>query len=83
MPGLGGWVGLDKEISQDAIDSARLKAVRHANALEEKIGVKPEIVTIVDDSAYLTSYATPSVGAAAANDQISRPVAESRATTFP
>jgi hypothetical protein len=44
VPGLGGWVGLDKEISQDAIDSARLKAVSHANVLEEKVGVKPEIV---------------------------------------
>lgn len=44
VPGLGGWVGLDKEISQDAIDSARLKAVGHANVLEERIGLKPEIV---------------------------------------
>ena len=44
VPGLGGWVGLDREISQDAIESARLKAVRHASVLEERIGVKPEIV---------------------------------------
>lgn len=44
VPGLGGWVGLDKEISQDAIDSARLKAVGHANIIEDKVGVKAEIV---------------------------------------
>jgi nucleotide-binding universal stress UspA family protein len=44
VPGLGGWVGLDREISQDAIDSARLKAFRHAGVVEESVGVKPEIV---------------------------------------
>lgn len=44
VPGLGGWVGLDKEISQDAIDSARLKAVGHAGIVEERVGVKAEIV---------------------------------------
>lgn len=44
VPGLGGWVGLDKDISQDAIDSARLKAVAHADIVEAKVGVKPELV---------------------------------------
>ncbi|MEY2758996.1 MAG: hypothetical protein RIR33_2774 [Pseudomonadota bacterium] len=44
VPGLGGWVGLDREISQDAIDSARLKAVGHANLVEDKVGLKAEIV---------------------------------------
>lgn len=44
VPGLGGWVGLDREISQDAIDSARLKATAHINAVEEKTGVKAELV---------------------------------------
>jgi hypothetical protein len=44
VPGLGGWVGLDRDISQDAMDSARLKAVGHAGIVEGKVGVKPEIV---------------------------------------
>lgn len=44
VPGLGGWVGLDRDISQDAIDSARLKAVGHANLVEDKVGLKAEIV---------------------------------------
>lgn len=44
VPGLGGWVGLDRDISQDAIDSARLKAVGHAGIVEGKVGVKPEIL---------------------------------------
>ena len=44
VPGLGGWVGLDREMSQDAIDSARLKAVGHANLVEDKVGLKAEIV---------------------------------------
>lgn len=49
VPGLGGWVGLDREISQDAIDSARLKAMVHLNAVEEKIGVKAELVISEDE----------------------------------
>ena len=44
VPGLGGWVGLDRDISQDAMDSARLKAVGHAGIVEQKVGVKAEIV---------------------------------------
>lgn len=48
-PGLGGWVGLDKDISQDAIDSARLKAVQHADIVESKVGVKAELVIIDDE----------------------------------
>jgi nucleotide-binding universal stress UspA family protein len=44
VPGLGGWVGLDRDISQDAMDSARLKAVGHAGVVEQKVGVKAEIV---------------------------------------
>jgi hypothetical protein len=43
VPGLGGWVGLDRDISQDAMDSARLKAVGHAGVVEQKVGVKAEI----------------------------------------
>jgi hypothetical protein len=44
VPGLGGWVGLDREISQDAIDSARLKAVGHANLADDNLGLEAEIV---------------------------------------
>lgn len=48
-PGLGGWIGLDKDISQDAIDSARLKATRHSDAVEARVGVKAELVISEDD----------------------------------
>ena len=44
MPGLGGWVGLDKEINQDAIDSARLKAMKHVDLVEQKVALKPELI---------------------------------------
>jgi hypothetical protein len=44
VPGVAGWVGLDREISQDAIDSARIKASSHANEVETKSGVKAELV---------------------------------------
>ncbi len=48
-PGVGGWIGLDKEISRDAVDSARLKMVAHAELVETRTGVKPEIQIIEDD----------------------------------
>lgn len=44
FPGLGGWVGLDREISQDAIDSARVKANVHLKAVEEQVGIRGELV---------------------------------------
>ena len=44
VPGLGGWVGLDKDISQDAIDSARLKAMKHVDIVKEKVRITPELV---------------------------------------
>jgi hypothetical protein len=47
--GFGGWIGLDKDISQDAMDSARLKATRHADAVESRVGVKAELVISEDD----------------------------------
>ncbi len=49
VPGLGGWVGLDKDISQDAIDSARLKAVQHADIIESRVGIKAELVISEDE----------------------------------
>lgn len=48
-PGLGGWIGLDKDISQDAMDSARLKATRHADAVESRVGMKAELVISDED----------------------------------
>ena len=48
-PGLGGWIGLDKDISQDALDSARLKATKHADAVEQRVGVKAELVISEED----------------------------------
>ena len=43
-PGVGGWIGLDKDINQDAIDAARLIAAEHARMIEERTGTVPEIV---------------------------------------
>jgi hypothetical protein len=48
VPGMGGWIGLDKDISQDAIDTARLKATQHADVVEQRTKVKPEL-SISDD----------------------------------
>jgi hypothetical protein len=49
VPGLGGWIGLDRDISQDAMDSARLKALKHLDAVEQRVGVKAELVISEDD----------------------------------
>jgi hypothetical protein len=49
MPGLGGWVGLDKDISQDAIDAARVKAKQHADQVETRTQVKAELVISDED----------------------------------
>jgi hypothetical protein len=48
-PGLGGWIGLDRDISQDAMDSARLKATRHADAVAARVGMKAELVISEDE----------------------------------
>jgi hypothetical protein len=48
VPGMGGWIGLDKDISQDAIDSARLKAKEHADAVKARTGLDPDI-SVSDD----------------------------------
>jgi hypothetical protein len=47
VPGTGGWLGLDKDISQDAIDAARLMANGHAEIVEKRTGIKAEV--IIDD----------------------------------
>ena len=49
VPGLGGWIGLDKDISQDAIDAARVKATQHADAVEARTGVMAELVVVDDE----------------------------------
>jgi hypothetical protein len=48
-PGLGGWIGLDQDISQDAVDAARLKAAEHAKLVEERTGTVPEVVVSDED----------------------------------
>ena len=48
-PGMGGWIGLDRDISQDAIDAARIKVTQHADAVEARTGVKPEIVVVEEE----------------------------------
>lgn len=50
VPGMGGWIGLDRDISQDAMDAARLKVTQHADAVEARTGTKPEIVVSEDES---------------------------------
>lgn len=49
-PGGGGWIGLDRDINQDAIDAARLKAVQHADQVEARTGVTSELI-VSDDEA--------------------------------
>lgn len=50
VPGGGGWIGLDRDINQDAIDAARLKAVQHADQVEARTGVKAELIVSDDDA---------------------------------
>ena len=50
VPGMGGWIGLDRDISQDALDAARLKATQHADVVEERTGVRAEISVSEDES---------------------------------
>lgn len=38
-PGVAGWIGLDREITQDAVDSARVRAVKHVDHVEARTGV--------------------------------------------
>lgn len=49
VPGLGGWIGLDKDISQDAVDAARVKATQHSDAVEARTGVIAELVVVDDE----------------------------------
>ncbi|HVY87904.1 MAG TPA: universal stress protein [Hyphomonadaceae bacterium] len=49
VPGMGGWIGLDKDISQDAVDSARLKAAEHAAAVKARTGVDAELSISEDE----------------------------------
>ena len=49
MPGVGGWIGLDKDISEDAMDAARLKANEHLKMVEERTGVAAELVMSEDE----------------------------------
>lgn len=49
VPGIGGWIGLDRDISEDAMDSARLKALKHIDAVEQRVGVRAELVISEDE----------------------------------
>ncbi|MEP7210063.1 MAG: universal stress protein [Alphaproteobacteria bacterium] len=49
VPGVGGWIGLDQDINQDAIDAARLKAAEHAKMVEERTGTVPEVIVSDED----------------------------------
>ncbi len=49
VPGLGGWIGLDRDISEDAMDSARLKALKHIEAVERRVGIRGELVVSEDE----------------------------------
>ncbi|MEZ6029279.1 MAG: universal stress protein [Hyphomonadaceae bacterium] len=49
VPGLGGWIGLDRDISEDAMDSARLKALKHIEAVEQRVGIRGELVVSEDE----------------------------------
>lgn len=49
VPGLGGWIGLDKDISQDAVDTARVKAIQHVDAVQARTGAAAELVVVDDE----------------------------------
>lgn len=49
VPGIGGWVSLDKDIKRDAVDAARLKAVEHVGLVEARTGVTAELVISEDE----------------------------------
>lgn len=44
MPGPAGWIGLDRAMNEDALDSARLKLNQHAGQVSERTHVEPELV---------------------------------------
>lgn len=48
-PGVAGWIGLDREITQDAIDSARVRAVKHVDHVEARTGMVAELVVSDDE----------------------------------
>jgi Universal stress protein family len=50
VPGMGGWIGLDRDISQDALDAARLKATQHADEVEARTGIKAEVSVSEDEA---------------------------------
>jgi hypothetical protein len=49
VAGWGGWAGLDKEITQDALDSARVKAQMHADLVEKRTEMSAEIVVSAEE----------------------------------
>ncbi len=44
-----GWIGLDRDITQDALDAARLKVMKHVDLLVEKTGARPELVISAEE----------------------------------
>lgn len=51
VAGWGGWAGLDREITQDALDSARVKAQLHADLVEKRTGVVGDITVSAEEPA--------------------------------
>ena len=49
VPGAGGWIGLDQEITQDALDSARLAGSKHVDYVEQRTGLRPELIVRQDE----------------------------------
>ena len=48
-PGTAGWIGLDRAMDEDALDSARLKLNQHAGKVSERTHVTPELVVSSDE----------------------------------
>jgi hypothetical protein len=44
-----GWIGLDKDISQDAVDAARVKAMEHVKQVADTTSITPELVVSAED----------------------------------
>jgi hypothetical protein len=50
VPGVAGWIGLDKDILQDAMDAARLKAQVHVDVVRERTGANVQLEISEDDA---------------------------------
>ncbi len=49
VAGRGGWIGLDNDITEDALDAARVAGMKHVDMVNERTGVQAELIVSEDD----------------------------------